>query len=443
VLLALLLAGLAANWGLQARRAAVGTVLAADGRHAWYKGNIHTHTLWSDGDDYPEMVALWYRDRGYQFLCFTDHNTLHNTERWIDLTNNKGGPEAYEKLKRRFPENWVDERVTPRGVTQVRLKRFSEVERLVAVPGKFLLIQGEEISDRLGRRPVHMNASNLIEAVPPMGGESIYEIMQRTTDAVEAQRERTGRPVLVHLNHPNFGFGVTAEDLMRVRGENFFEVYNGHPAVENEGTSQRASTERMWDIMLTRRITELGLPLMYGLAVDDGHNYHKIPSRQSEPGRGWIMVLAREHSTRAVFQAMEQGRFYASSGVTLSRVATTPERIELEIAPEPGVEYTIEFIGTKNGFDPASEEVLDDKGEPLRDQLGELLPATRRYSPSIGQVLKTVAGTKASYYFAGDDIYVRARVTSTKKHPNPSAPGEFERAWIQPAKGPAAQAYTL
>lgn len=27
----------------------------------WYKGNLHTHTLWSDGDDFPEMVADWYR----------------------------------------------------------------------------------------------------------------------------------------------------------------------------------------------------------------------------------------------------------------------------------------------------------------------------------------------------------------------------------------------
>jgi hypothetical protein len=21
----------------------------------WYKGNLHTHSLWSDGDDYPEI----------------------------------------------------------------------------------------------------------------------------------------------------------------------------------------------------------------------------------------------------------------------------------------------------------------------------------------------------------------------------------------------------
>ena len=29
----------------------------------WFKGNLHTHSLWSDGDDYPEMIADWYKRR--------------------------------------------------------------------------------------------------------------------------------------------------------------------------------------------------------------------------------------------------------------------------------------------------------------------------------------------------------------------------------------------
>ena len=71
---------------------------------------------------------------------------------------------------------------------------------------------------------------------------------------------------LVHLNHPNFYYAITAEELMQVVGENFFEVYNGHPAVHNMGDKQHASTERMWDIINTRRLDRLDLPVMYGLA---------------------------------------------------------------------------------------------------------------------------------------------------------------------------------
>ena len=48
-------------------------VLAANNAQRWYRGNLHTHSLWSDGDDYLEMIAIWYRDQKYDFLCFTDH----------------------------------------------------------------------------------------------------------------------------------------------------------------------------------------------------------------------------------------------------------------------------------------------------------------------------------------------------------------------------------
>ena len=42
------------------------SALAADPAAAfrWWKGNLHTHSLWSDGDDFPEMVADWYKRHG-------------------------------------------------------------------------------------------------------------------------------------------------------------------------------------------------------------------------------------------------------------------------------------------------------------------------------------------------------------------------------------------
>ncbi len=433
-MLAVFSAVAAAVWLLQAGRIespplSGARVLAADGTLRWFKGNIHTHTLWSDGDDYPEMVALWYKERGYDFLSFSDHNTLLNRERWIDKLINRGGRVAFEKLKARFPENWVEERVGEKGNSEVRLKTLDEIVKAMGSPGEFLLLQGEEISDHFRWVPIHMNATNLTEVIPPMGGESIHEVMQRNTDALVAQRERTGRPMLIHLNHPNFHYGITAEELSLVRGENFFEVYNGHPDVHNDGNPEHASAERIWDIILTRRITRFHMPLMYGLATDDGHSYHGIPSRASEPGRGWIVVLARELTAEAIISAMDTGSFYASSGVKLERIVSTPGGIEVCVEPQEGVDYIIDFIGTRRGFDPESEPVLDRNGRPLQ--------TTRRYSNDIGRVLQTVSGTRARYDFGDDDLYVRARITSTKKHPNPSAPGEYERAWCQPALGPA------
>lgn len=406
------------------------TVLAATPSEQWYRGNLHTHSHWSDGDDYLEMIALWYRDRDYDFLCFTDHNVLANTERWIDVKNSKGGQLAFEKLCAKFPENWVEERLYM-GRQQVRLKTFDQVAERITEPGKFLLIQGEEISDKFQKKPIHMNATNVQAVIPPHGGDSVTEVIQNNTNAVLAQRERTGQPIFVHLNHPNFGWGITAEDIAPVRGENFFEVYNGHPTVHNRGDDEHPSTERIWDIILTRRLAELGLPLMYGIATDDGHSYHEIPSRASEPGRGWVMVLAPELTPASLIENLEKGRFYASSGVALSRVVSDEKGITLEIAAEEGAEYTIEFVGTCADFDPKTSPVLDKDGSELE--------VTRRYSEDIGRVLAKSTGTTASYQFTGNELYVRARITSSKLHPNPSMPGDFQQAWVQPAVGPGAK----
>ncbi|MFT7641077.1 MAG: hypothetical protein ACI9G1_002821, partial [Pirellulaceae bacterium] len=47
-----------------------------DAAPRYWKGNIHTHTFWSDGNDFPEMIAEWYRTHDYNFLALSDHNIL-------------------------------------------------------------------------------------------------------------------------------------------------------------------------------------------------------------------------------------------------------------------------------------------------------------------------------------------------------------------------------
>lgn len=388
----------------------------------WVKGNLHTHSHWSDGDDYLENIGLWYRDHSYQFLVFTDHNVLADKERWVEVAKTKGKDKAYEKLKKNFPD-WTEER-TNDGKLEVRLRKFTEVADKLNLPNEFLLIQGEEISDRFEKYPIHLNASNVVELVTPRHGTSVFETIQNNVDAVISQRERTGQPMIVHLNHPNFGYAVTAEDLMRVQGERFFEVYNGHPGVHNSGDETHASTERMWDIVLSQRIGVLDLPLMYGLAIDDGHNYHNIPSRASEPGRGWVMVKTAKLDAASIIESMEKGDFYSSSGVELAAIRHLKDRMEIEIAPVAGESYIIEFIGTDRDVDLNGEPILNKEGEPLH--------ATHRYSDQIGKVLQKTEGTSATYQYRGTELYVRARITSSSDHPNPSEIGDKKQAWVQP-----------
>ena len=204
----------------------------------WWKGNTHTHTLWSDGDGAPEQVVAWYREHGYAFLVLSDHNLLSQGERWFPVE--EGGrlsPERVTWLVERFGAEAVELRATQAG-REMRLVTLPELRERFERPEEFLLVQGEEISDGLDGRPVHVNGLNLLETIPPQGGASVREILQNNVSAVAEQGRRLGRPTLAHVNHPNFGWGLTWEDVAALRDDRFFEVYNGHPAVRNAGDAE-------------------------------------------------------------------------------------------------------------------------------------------------------------------------------------------------------------
>jgi hypothetical protein len=381
----------------------------------WYKGNLHTHSLWSDGDDFPERIATWYRDRGYHFLAITDHNTLQQGEKWVkylDLYKKGAGP-ATEAYLKAFAGSARTRGERVAGSLEVRLTPFTEYRPMLERPGEFLLLPAEEISDKFEKKPIHVNGTNIVEQIKPKGGKSVVEVIRNDLRAVREQGERLGRPVLPHLNHPNFQWGVTAEEMAEVVEERFFEVYNGHPDVHNLGDATRPGVERMWDIANALRIATFKSAPMLGLGTDDSHHYHVEGASRAAPGRGWIQVRAEALTAEALIGAMEKGDFYASSGVTLAdvRYARGAGRLEVEVAPgnEEGERFTTQFVGTLAGAD----------GAPPRPE-------------DVGVVFATVEGRRASYKLTGRELYVRAVVTSDRAPASPSVKGQKRQAWTQP-----------
>ena len=395
---------------------AVSTVSAQTERR-WWKGNLHTHTFWSDGDDFPEMVGQWYQAHGYHFLALSDHNVLSQGQRWMAVTD--GRRAAFDKYVARFGDRWVETRQNEKDQTEVRLKPLSECRCLFEQSNRFLLIPSEEITDK-----AHLNAINLVEVIPPQGGETMADLLRNNINAMLAREARTGQPMLVHVNHPNFQWALTAEDMLGLEGTQFFEVYNAHGYVNNDGDDRRAGTERMWDILLTQRLAKSAAGLMYAVATDDAHNYHKFTPRAANPGQAWIVVRAAQLTPESIIGAMNKGDFYCSTGVTLEDVTFEGKTLTVSVAPEPGVTYTTQFIGTRRGYDPASHAVTDTEGKDIR--------TTRRYSQDIGAVLEAVKGTPARYTLKGDEIYVRAKVIASRQNEKSHIPDEQESAWVQP-----------
>ena len=412
-LLAGALAGAAALLLAGCRTAAVRTSPAAEWR--WWKGNTHTHSLWTDGDDYPEMIAEWYRANGYHFLVMTDHNSTQSGEQWVRVPPDGKGQDAYRKYRERLGAAWVEER--RRGDTlEVRLRAFDEYRPRYDEGGRFLLLRGEEITQYVANKAAHMNAFSLATPIPPLEGGSVREILQRDLDSVAARARTAGGPIVAHVNHPNWLWSMTPADLAALSGARFFEVWNGHPAVNNAGDSAHVSTDRMWDLALAERLATGG-DVLFGVATDDAHDYHAFAADQRNPGRGWVAVRAPALTPEAIAAAMARGDFYASTGVELADVRRDGRRISIAIRPEAGVTYATQFIGTRDPARRGSGAVAD--------------------GGDIGVVLAEVAGTAPGYTLAGDELYVRARVVSSASMANPPTSGEPQRAWTQPVVRPA------
>ena len=206
--------------------------------------------------------------------------------------------------------------------------------------------------------------------------------------------------MIPHINHPNFHHAITLEDMIALRNEKFFEVYNGHPAVNNSGDSVHMSTERMWDLINIAYINN-NQPLMYGLATDDSHQYHVKGSQWSNAGRGWIMVQADSLDPASLIEAMEAGRFYASTGVELKEFRQKNNSLYVEAEREDGITYRISFIGCRKG-----------NAEP--------------------EIFTSVDDYRAGFDLTDDILFVRCKITSSKLHKNPIEDLLYETAWTQP-----------
>lgn len=417
---------------------------AAEPELRWWRGNLHTHSLWSDGDGFPEMIADWYRAHSYHFLAFSDHNLLSQGQRWMDLTNilqrSRGEPwrgaghrpsNAFSNYVERFGTNWVETRLNPTNQrVQVRLKPFDEYRAQVEVAGRFLLIQSEEITHAAAdTKAIHINAINVGEHIPTQNGASVPEVINRTLRAVKDSASRTGREILVHINHPNYKWGVTAENLAAMLDENFFEVWNGVDIDNDPGDAHHPSTDELWDIANTLRIVGWNAPPLFAVATDDSHDYQGTKQR-AVPGRAWVMVQAHHLTPESIVRAMRRGDFYASTGVTLKdvRFDESSRTLSLKITGRPGERFVTRFVGTRRG--------VSLQGRPRLDSNGNIVETTLDYrsneGPRIGEVFKEESGRSPRYTFKGDELYVRAIVTSSRTPAVPSTEFEFQRAWTQP-----------
>jgi hypothetical protein len=308
----------------------VATDALAQPKLRWFKGNTHTHTLNSDGDSTPDDVIKWYRGRGYNFLFLTDHEYINNVPALNDVL---GRSES------------------------------------------FVVLSGQEVTDSFGGKPYHSNALGISKVILPNKLPGAVQTLQKNIDDIVAAGG------VAQVNHPNFGWALTADHLIALKNYSLLEIHNGHPLVNNQGSLGFPSAEELWDKVLSSG------KVVYGVADDDSHYFKRIGDPAApQPGRGWIYVRATELTEKAILEGLRNGSFYSSTGVELKEYEADNKQLSVTINALSNSKYKTVFISKD------------------------------------GKILSETAANPAIYQIKGNEGYVRAKIYESNG----------ANAWTQP-----------
>ena len=148
-----------------------------------------------------------------------------------------------------------------------------------------------------------------------LNGDSAIEPSSDRQAVIHATLASGGFVIPAHLNRESH-FDHTPIDQLRLwDGYEGIEIFNGQGSY-NPGSPY--STAK-WDLLLTegRRV--------WGYANDDAHGPESI-------ALGWNMAYVKERSAAGLIDALTAGRFYASTGVTITDIMVDGQRIVLQTA---------------------------------------------------------------------------------------------------------------
>ncbi|MDO4558740.1 MAG: hypothetical protein Q4C47_07225, partial [Planctomycetia bacterium] len=260
---------------------------AATGEKRWYRGNLHFHTQWSDGSPMPEWVLAWYRERGYHFLCTSDHNTFQTNElqfsAWCGACAPPEDPEPFRKLGSRWKEvqdaGWgrLSEADVKQAIDQFgpdafpsivqndrryyRLKPFDELVEQFARPGEFLIIPGFEQTGRSqDEHEVHMNFINVRHFFPYISATDVPQTVVGNFNRGRELFDDNAEPYMFVLNHPAWRYYDVEPDVLIDHPEiRFFELNNN--GMTFAAHPQGWTPDGFWDVVNAHR-ARAGQPLV-------------------------------------------------------------------------------------------------------------------------------------------------------------------------------------
>jgi len=236
----------------------------------FWRGNLHTHSTRSDGQQSPEEVCRVYRAAGYDFLCVSDH-----------FTSTNGFPITDTRPYR------TDPFITLIGAelhTQQHMMELGNLWHLLAVGLPF-------------------------EFAPTVPEETGSQLAQRALDA----------GAFVLAAHPQW-FGMTDADYLSLGQIHGLEIFNATVAELND----TSDSSYMLDTLLMRGQRP------FARASDDAH----FDPNTCERLMGWVMIKSETLEPDALLTALKAGDYYSSTGSSIIDLQVVPgERLTVRCTP--------------------------------------------------------------------------------------------------------------
>ncbi|MDO5416694.1 MAG: PHP domain-containing protein [Lachnospiraceae bacterium] len=261
----------------------------------WYKGNLHSHTTNSDGNLSPEEAVKLFKEHGYSFLCFSEHD-------------------LYTDLREKFD---CDDFIILPGLEASAVLYEAGTGRALKVHHIHGILGTEEMEKAAGDR-VFRNYERL-EPDRYEGEWNGAEAAQKLCDYLRS------RGCITTYNHPIWS-RVDADEFIHTEGIWALEIFNYNTV--NESNTGFDST--YWDLMLRHGRK------MLGIATDDNHNGGVF----DDACGGFIVVNAPELSHEAILKNMLEGNYYMSAGPEIHDWKIQDGVAYVECSPV----YRIDFI---------------------------------------------------------------------------------------------------
>lgn len=245
-----------------------------DNEKNFYKGNLHCHSTFSDGKQTPEELKKAYKEKGYSFVAFTDHEIL-------------------------YEHSYLDD------------------DSFIAITGTEYAIK--EFSDQSTLKNFNMKVCHL----------NLYAKEQKNTFPVcyngvydhFSKKEKHDEMVEKYGNYNRVYGKKGINEIIRLANENGFFVCYNHPRWSLENYSDYIEYEGLWGVEVYNTSSERVGIYEYNInALDDFlRSGKKIFASSGDDNHNkdscfgtFVMVNAEKLSYESIINALLNGDFYTS-----------------------------------------------------------------------------------------------------------------------------------